>query len=252
MFRILAAYSLLISAYGASIKDDFQLDGRIVGGHAITINQAPYQVGFQINGAIVCGGSILSPTFVLTAAHCTEGHAVSAVSIRAGSSYRSRGGTVHAASQIINHASYTTRPLTNYDIALVKVAKPFAYGATVRPVALATAVPAAGSAVVAAGWGQTSEGGATSEQLQQVQTSIVAQASCNEAYFNELQASMLCAGDAGGGKDTCSQDSGGPLVHSGQQVGVVSFGMGCGRKGYPGVYASVPYFRAWIKQHAGV
>lgn len=76
---------------------------------------------------------------------------------------------------------------------------------------------------------------------------------CNEpdAYNGQISSSMFCAGVSGGGKDSCQGDSGGPIVikKSGQdvQVGVVSWGDGCGRPGKPGVYARVSVAEDWIK-----
>ncbi|GJQ74458.1 hypothetical protein Trydic_g21328 [Trypoxylus dichotomus] len=74
--------------------------------------------------------------------------------------------------------------------------------------------------------------------------------------FNHLNSDihilwMLCAGYEEGGKDACQGDSGGPLVVNGVLVGVVSWGLGCADAGRPGVYASVPFFREWIKENSG-
>ncbi|XP_063226130.1 trypsin alpha-3-like [Bacillus rossius redtenbacheri] len=248
MFRTLFACYLIFCANGASV----QLDERIIGGHEISINEAPYQAGILLNGQHICGAVIISSAFVLSAAHCSLHCNALYVYIRVGSSNANSGGYEHGATQIINHASYYSKPVPNHDISLIRVGIPFEYLPTVRAISLASEVPAAGSSVVTSGWGATSEGGAVSDQLLQVQVEVVDQAQCNHSYSHEIKDTMVCAGVSGGGKGTCLTDSGGPLVQAGKLVGIVSFGFGCARKGYPGVYASVPYFRHWIKIHAGV
>ncbi|XP_063226143.1 trypsin-1-like [Bacillus rossius redtenbacheri] len=252
MLRILVVCSLLVSIYGASVRDVFQLDGRIIGGQPIAISNAPYQASYELNGRQKCGASVISNTYALSAAHCSIRDNVQLVRIRVGTALRGSGGSVHPAAQIINHARYTTSPATDFDVSLIRVTVPFVFSASVRPIALATAVPAAGSRVVTSGWGATSEGGAASNQLLQVQVDVISHAVCNQAYSNRITNTMLCAGVMQGGKDTCQGDSGGPLVLGSQLLGVVSWGAGCARPGLPGVYANVPALRAWIRENSGV
>lgn len=60
----------------------------------------------------------------------------------------------------------------------------------------------------------------------------------------EVTETMICAGEKG--KDSCQGDSGGPLASNGTLVGIVSWGLGCAREGYPGVYTNVAYFKDWL------
>ena len=94
------------------------------------------------------------------------------------------------------------------------------------------------------------EGGSSSEQLRHVQIYSINQAICRSRYPN-LTDNMLCSGVLDvGGRDQCTQDSGGPLYHNGVQVGVCSFGTGCARPQFPGVNARVSRFSAWISSNA--
>ncbi|PSN36617.1 Trypsin-1, partial [Blattella germanica] len=98
------------------------------------------------------------------------------------------------------------------------------------------------------------EGGSSSTTLRQVTVPIVADSTCNSNYaaYGGITARMICAGSTSGGRDACQGDSGGPLVAGGQLVGVVSWGVGCARPSYPGVYAKVSNLRSWISQQTGV
>lgn len=98
------------------------------------------------------------------------------------------------------------------------------------------------------GWGAIHQSGPTSEKLQIVHVPLVAKAKCNDAYssLGGVPAGQICAAYPEGGKDACQGDSGGPLTIDGRLAGIVSWGNGCAKKGYPGVYTEVAAFREWI------
>ncbi|KDR22111.1 Trypsin-1 [Zootermopsis nevadensis] len=179
--------------------------------------------------------------------------AASRLSLRAGSTYSNSGGTVHQVSQVIRHASYNEDTI-DYDIALLKVSSAFSLGTNVQPIGLQSSSVSAGTNVVVSGWGTTSEGGSASTTLRQVTVQIVSDSSCNSAYssYGGITARMICAGTSNGGKDACQGDSGGPLIANGNLVGIVSWGVGCARANYPGVYTKVSSLRSWIQTNAGV
>merc|ERR1711971_1052166 len=113
----------------------------------------------------------------------------------------------------------------------------------------------AGSMATVTGWGTTSEGGlGLPNVLHKVTLPVVSDEDCNAAYGAAgyaVEDSMICAGLAEGGKDSCQGDSGGPFFsnespETRELLGVVSWGIGCGRAGYPGVYTEVSYFVEWI------
>merc|ERR1712228_937949 len=102
------------------------------------------------------------------------------------------------------------------------------------------------------GWGTTTEGGSTPSSLMDVTVPIVSDQECRDAYGqNDVDDSMICAGLPEGGKDSCQGDSGGPLACSDTGstylAGIVSWGYGCARPSYPGVYCDVASFDDWIE-----
>jgi len=107
-----------------------------------------------------------------------------------------------------------------------------------------------GQSVVVAGWGATSEGGSGSDQLLKLTVPVLSNSDCLTAYSG-ITNSMVCAGYlTQSGKDSCQGDSGGPLTigtgTTARLVGVVSWGQGCARLGYPGVYARVSEVQSWV------
>ncbi|XP_063635866.1 trypsin-7-like [Cydia splendana] len=232
--------------------------GRIVGGYNTTIQQVPYQVYMIVqkpgNKYYQCGGSIIGPRYVLTAAHCLTG--VIRVYIRAGSTESDTGGKVYTTSLYTQHPRYNAAN-SDYDVAVVRLLQKMTLdGTDTRVISLPpsnTAVQS-GTDILVSGWGTTSENGNTSRNLMAVTVPVVATSECERAYNNAITARMFCAGVSEGGKDSCQGDSGGPAVDesSGLQVGVVSFGRGCAQPGYPGVYTNVSNVRDFIKRQTGI
>ena len=105
------------------------------------------------------------------------------------------------------------------------------------------------------GWGATSEGGDVSDTLLKVSVPVVDNSTCAEKYSasgsNYDKASMFCAGVPEGGKDSCQGDSGGPAYVGGKLAGIVSWGQGCARKDFPGVYTNVGNDYSVISSHLG-
>ncbi|XP_076643765.1 trypsin-1-like isoform X2 [Halictus rubicundus] len=226
------------------------LDNRIVGGAPVNIKEHPHQLSLQTTGHI-CGASIISSKWAVTAGHCV-GSAPSRYKLKAGNNNKDQG-TVHTVKNIIRHPQYNSQTI-DFDIALIEVNEPFVFSSTVKPVQLANAEPSTGKVVDITGWGALREGGATSPVLQKVSIPIVARKQCQELYgrANSITARMICAGYTQGGKDSCQGDSGGPLTSGGTLYGIVSWGYGCARPKYPGVYTNVASLRSWIKQNSGV
>lgn len=233
----------------------------IVGGNTATDGEFPFLVRLYVNignSTYLCGGSLLSPTWVITAAHCLDGAAASGVSIRAGSNQKSSGGEIVGARQLYMHPSYNRSTFDN-DIALINLSAAVTAPKTGSISRLSdneiSAMPD-GSTVWVAGWGTTASGGNTSENLLKVSVNVSYATSCaaNSNYSEvwDLTDNMICAGVPTGGKDACQGDSGGPLFRYDNNgiwlAGIVSWGYGCALSSYPGVYARVANYDTWINQ----
>lgn len=222
-----------------------------MGGAAVGINHFPWQVSLTYNRQHRCGGSLISTLHVLTAAHCTFRAQRSALGIRAGTEQRNTGGLLHSVRDVYEYTGYS-HSSNDFDICVMRLKTAVPYSVNAQPIALAdrSAVLAPGTHAFISGWGDTKEQpGHVPNTLQYTTVPIVERSVCTAAYARHarITASMICAGFHGiGGRDACQGDSGGPLVHNDRLYGVVSFGIGCARPNFPGVYTSVPAYRRWI------
>ncbi|XP_070068767.1 trypsin-like [Drosophila takahashii] len=251
LLSVLALIALSVCCEGHS---DIDLpSGKIINGMPATIEQHPYQVSVQtLLGPHFCGGALIKENFVLTAAHCVEGRSALELKVRLGSTSWAYGGKVVLVKSINVPNDYNSDTLDS-DVAVLKLIFPVILTSKIRTIELAVSEPVAGTNAVVTGWGNTVENVPSgSLNLQAVEVPIVDRADCGTSYnpFRSITERMMCAGTAG--RDACQGDSGGPLVANGQLVGVVSWGYGCARPNYPGVYSSVPALRSYITQVTGL
>lgn len=165
-----------------------------------------------------------------------------------------RGGDANAQmrtlSRFIIHPLFRPNQFPN-DIAVLHFEKALTFGANVRAIALPphdSPVPYGRNCTVT-GWGRTSEGGLSANTLKIITKPIVSNKECNRAYNGQVTPDMMCAGVAAGGIGACQGDSGGPLLVNKVILGVVSWGRGCARPGFPAVYARVAFFTKWIREN---
>lgn len=233
---------------------------RIVGGELVKdITEAPYMVSFS-----GCGGSIISTKWLLTAAHCAD----YIRSGKAGVLDLNQQGIALKVKRVVVHPEYNARTTSN-DFALVELSEELDFGKTgLSAVRLAAPVPAKrvrsgietpGTEAIVYGFGKLGEWQNNNlKLLYKVAVPIVSHEAANasDSYNGKIDQTMLPAGYKEGLKDSCQGDSGGPLVvieADGQptQVGVVSWGKGCARPNYYGVYARVSSGFEWIKSVVG-
>lgn len=215
---------------------------RIVGGGVVEdVNTYPWMVALVTpNGDQFCGGALIAADTVLTAAHCTSRLTVDDVLVVGGRvDLTKRQGIVSKVTRIGVNSGYVSAK-GGGDSSLLTLAKPMPY-ATIPLAHKADAnLYTPGYRGTVLGWGATSEGGSQSLVLREVRVPIMTDEDCGAAYPGDYKAaSMFCAGVPTGGLDACQGDSGGPFVVAGKLTGIVSWGVGCARKGQPGVYTRV-------------
>jgi len=237
---------------------------RILGGHETKEHEYPWQVKLDFPGSS-CGGTLISDTHVLTAAHCTliAGAATSIRVLLGGHNIADENLNWVDVAEIINHPDYNSSEPRDNDFAILRLAKAVTFTNKVSPACLPADRSATfvGVTATVTGWGTLSRGangttGIFPDVLQGAEVTVTTNAECNDKYARKGQKitkNMICAGDAE--KNLCGGDSGGPLVASenGVQavIGVVSFSTkSCGQMdGFPGVYARVTEQMNWILEN---
>lgn len=239
---------------------------KIIGGVEAADGSLPWQVSLGVAGigdpraAHFCGGSVLSATWIVTAAHCVTRLSADKLRVVAGSNTLQPGLPRHAVKRILVHPAFASATVDR-DIALLELAEPLALGDRIQPIALLrTGQEKKGlvkdAALTVSGWGVTFEDGAAVASLRVLEVPFVLRRSCNRglAYDGAISIHMICAGHATGGKDACQGDSGGPLTidvdvagkRTPTLAGIVSWGDGCAHVDKVGVYTRVAKFTGWV------
>ncbi|KAF7219865.1 plasminogen activator, urokinase a [Nothobranchius furzeri] len=244
---------------------------KIVGGSFTRVESHPWVAAIYLKGTFLCGGSLISPGWVLTAAHCFVGgdrikrqHLsvfLGKTAINETDAKREQNFTVE---KLINHEAYNESSYNN-DIALLKIRNVNGgYAAktpSVRTVCLPplhTHLPAGFTCSIAGFGKQTFNSWEYSQLLKQAEVNLLSKAECKREapYKDYVSENMFCAASPDWTTDACKGDSGGPLVceTSGRffLFGVVSWGDGCASVNKPGVYTQVTNYNRWIAEKTGL
>lgn len=238
-------------------------NGRVVGGREAERHSAPWIITMQwgiILGQHLCGGSIISNEWIVTAGHCL--HAVPAIGLfnviagrhsLVGNEQTEQRRSVNRARTWI-HELYVGG-VAPHDIALIQVSPGFEFNAFVRPITLPTQSSEHTGDVTLWGWGSTSTTEVPTRpiRLQTVDKPIITLELCKIAFWatiNEtvpLHENNVCTGPLTGGISACSGDSGGPIAQNGTLIGIASWTViPCGQPNAPTVYVKVSAYIDWI------
>ncbi|MDF1584662.1 MAG: serine protease [Methyloprofundus sp.] len=231
---------------------------RIIGGTTSTANAWPWMAGLvpkqQPAFSVFCGASLIAKDWLLTAGHCVAERAPGDIDVIINQAQLDAAdGERIAVERIVLHPLYDALTLEN-DLALVKL-RSSAQALPIQLLAPHSNQDASGKLAMALGWGiaiADDDFPVFPLDLRQVALPLISNAVCAARMGEGVSADMLCAGDGLGLRDTCSGDSGGPLIvfdtesRSWRQVGITSWGFGCAQFGTYGVYTRIKHYAAFI------
>ncbi|KAF5279804.1 hypothetical protein FQA39_LY18226 [Lamprigera yunnana] len=244
---------LLLWSRATEGKNNSSLVPLIIGGSNVKIQDYPYQLALEIKNLQFCSASIIATNKALTAAHCTFSMDKNRLNVRVGSEFRGKGGKTIKALRVYNHPLFDTIT-DDYDVSIITLAENIKFYDMAKSVPLQEKYDYIkdGQKGVVSGWGNIYPFSKRPARiLQAVEVIKINTDDCRQVYKvhdREVTKNMICFGYPEGGKDACHGDSGGPLVSDGKQVGIVSWGIGCGDRSYPGVYTRISAVRSYIDQ----
>lgn len=233
-------------------------DSVVVGGFPVDVSQSPYTVALSSRDRFggtragqFCGGVAVGRTTVLTAAHCMDPEVLGAspdrvpdLKVIAGrTELLSESGQEVAVRKAWVNPDYDG-DTNSGDFAVLSLAEPLPAASVIGMAGSGDPAYRAGTPATVYGWGDTTGSGSYAGSLHGARVRVQPDSLCEKAYSGGANGTyraetMLCAGEAAGGRDACQGDSGGPLVAQGRLIGLVSWGTGCGWAGSPGVYTRI-------------
>lgn len=178
-------------------------DGKIVGGFPVNITRIPWQVSLVYSGRHLCGGSIISNEWILTAAHCLAHRSPRGLQVRVGSSDSVEGGVLYPVNRTILHNFYGGLFYPDFDFGLIQLNRTITFDVGAKAVRIPKVNDAdirPGQICLVSGWGDTRNGSEPTRYLRAVTVPKVAQKLCRKAYPFRVTPRMFCAGyyDEGG------------------------------------------------------
>jgi len=232
----------------------------IVNGYEAIKHEYPFMAALMNRQRQFCGGSLIDANHILTAAHCVahmSKYDVQNLRVRLGDhNIKTNSEANHVekrVKRVIRHKGFSSSTLWN-DVAILTLEDDVRYNDNIQPICLAKGhMKYVGNTVTVAGWGTLREGGSQPPSLMKVDVKVWTNDRCKKSYGSSapggITKHMLCASE--NQRDSCSGDSGGPLFDcpyngSCEQIGIVSWGIGCAKQQYPGVYTRVTEMIPWI------
>lgn len=238
--KMLVIALVLVAAAQAEEKD------KVLHGGPCEQTSHPYQAALYTAGHLLCGGVLIHPLWVLTAAHCKKPN----LQVFLGKHNLQQREFFQEESSVIRtvaHPGYNAAT-HDQDIMLLRLSRPPRLSDHIQPLALERDCSANHTSCHILGWGKMADG-EYPDTIQCAYVHLVSREKCDHAYPGQITQNMVCAGDEKHGKDSCQGDSGGPLVCGDRLRGLVSWGnVPCGSKEKPGVYTDVCRYGHWIQR----
>lgn len=228
-------------------------DLRMVGSPTVPVSSIPYIVQLRLPREFLCGGTLITPLYVVTAAHCIYGEDFRTITVVGGASSTREVGIQRSIVDTFVPPEFTMARLEK-DIAVLKLDRSMT-GPNIKHIPLCSKTMTDGDLVTISGWGRLYYEGPLSEQLRSVTIPVTSNANCIEKHKpNQMlypdaplrvTNNMFCV--VGDNQGFCNGDSGGPIVYQNQLCGVVSWSYGCAYQDVPGVVARIDVVRSFIE-----